>query len=44
MESENGRMKGDSNAKDEKMRAEDGRIKGETGRSAGGMAEQFWEQ
>jgi hypothetical protein len=30
MKSENGRMKGDSNAKDEKMRAEDGRIKDET--------------
>jgi four helix bundle protein len=29
MKSESGRMKGDSNAKDEKMRAENGRIKGD---------------
>jgi hypothetical protein len=29
MKSENGRMRGDSNAKDEKMRAENGRIKGD---------------
>ncbi len=29
MESADGRMKGDSNGKDEKMRAENGRIKGD---------------
>jgi hypothetical protein len=29
MKSENGRMKGDSNGKDEKMKAENGRIKGD---------------
>jgi hypothetical protein len=30
MKSENGRMKGDSNSKDEKMRAENGRISGDS--------------
>ena len=31
MKSESGRMKGDSNGEDEKMRAENGRIKGDQG-------------
>ena len=30
MESADGRMKGDSNGKDEKMRAENGRIRGDS--------------